>query len=378
MTAWMTDPPTAAHARPQCTRRHSTRRKKKVDNASPRWGGLTCRSRCFRCHRRPWRNCARARRHARTQADADAGAHVEHAQREGGGSARTPSARDHTHPDAKQKSTRFAAMGELTLPPPRWKSHRRPWRHFARACRRARTHADADAGQTSSTAWLRQLEGPTHRRQRTHTLSARDDIHPGAKQKSTTLHRDGGTHVLLALFTLPPPTVAELCPCMQACTHTGMHAHRQTQTPAPTPNTRGGDSVRDRPTDGSTRTPSVHATTFTPAQNKTQHALPRWGDSLDARCVRLAAADRGVTALAHTGMHAHSRTQTPAQKSNTRGEGPSHRHQNTHTLSARDDIHPGAKQKSTRFPTMGGTHLLLALLLKPPPTVAKLRSRTPA
>ena len=53
-----------------------------------------------------------------------------------------------------------------------------------------------------------------------------------------------------------------------------MHAHRQTQTPTSTSNTRDGDSVRD---DGGARTPSVHATTFTPAQNKRQHASPRWG-----------------------------------------------------------------------------------------------------
>ena len=63
-------------------------------------------------------------------------------------------------------------------------------------------------------------EGPTHRRQRTHTLSARDGIHPGAKQYVDTLRCDGGTHKLLAVLDWPPPTVATLRPRTQARTHT--------------------------------------------------------------------------------------------------------------------------------------------------------------
>ncbi len=51
-------------------------------------------------------------------------------------------------------------------------------------------------------------------------------------------------------------------------------------------------------------------------------------------------------------------------------EGPTYRRRRTHALSAGDDIHPGAKQTSTRFAAMEGTHMLLALLFQPPPTVA--------
>jgi hypothetical protein len=47
-----------------------------------------------------------------------------------------------------------------------------------------------------------------------------------------------------------------------ARTHAGMHPQADTGADA------GGDSVRDRPTDGSARMPSVRATVFTPAQNK--------------------------------------------------------------------------------------------------------------
>ena len=67
----------------------------------------------------------------------------------------------------------------------------------------ARTHtqADADASADVKHAWRRLREGPTHRRPRTHTLSAHDGIHPGAKQCVDTLRRDGGgTHMLLAVL----------------------------------------------------------------------------------------------------------------------------------------------------------------------------------
>ena len=64
-------------------------------------------------------------------------------------------------------------------------------------------------------------------------------------------------------------------------------------------------------------TPSVPTTTFNPAQNKSQHASPRWGDSRAARDVSIATADRGGTAPTHAGIHAHRQTQT--HTSNTRG-----------------------------------------------------------
>ncbi len=63
------------------------------------------------------------------------------------------------------------------------------------------TQADADAGTDVKHAWRRLREGPTHRRQHTHALSARDGIHPGAKQYVDTLRHDGwGTHVPLAML----------------------------------------------------------------------------------------------------------------------------------------------------------------------------------
>ncbi len=103
--------------------------------------------------------------------------------------------------------------------------------------------------------------GLNHRRQRTLAISARDGIHPGAKQYVDPLRRDGGeTHLPLAVLLAPPATVAELRPRTQARTHT-----QQTQTPAPTSNTRGSDCMRDRPTDGSAHIPSVRATALTPA-----------------------------------------------------------------------------------------------------------------
>ena len=64
--------------------------------------------------------------------------------------------------------------------------------------------------QTCVAATLR--EGPTRRRQRTHALSARDDIRPGKKTNSNTLRRDEGTHELLAMLLMPPLTVAQLRP----------------------------------------------------------------------------------------------------------------------------------------------------------------------
>ncbi len=96
----------------------------------------------------------------------------------------------------------------------------------------------------------------------------------------------------------------------------GMHAHRQTQaptqTPAQTSKMCGRDSVTDRPTGGSACTPSVHATTFTPEQNKASTRFAGTGDAPGAREVGSATADRGKTASAHAGMHAHRQTDADA------------------------------------------------------------------
>ncbi len=148
--------------------------------------------------------------------------------------------------------------------------------------------------------------------------------------------------------------------------HAGMHAHRQTQTPAPTSNTRGFGSVTDRPTFGSARTPSVRATTFTLPQNKSQHASPRWGDLHSLRRVEVATANRGGTASVrrHARTHADAFVGTDAKHAWRRQrEKAAHAHPQ---CSARNGIHPGAKQKSTRF----ATHEPLAMLDRPPPTVA--------
>ncbi len=81
---------------------------------------------------------------------------------------------------------------------------------YLRSRTQAGTHAqaDTDAGTDVKHAWWRLREATTHRRQRTHALSAHDGIHPGAKKHVDTRRRDEGTHVLLAVFPLPPPTAA--------------------------------------------------------------------------------------------------------------------------------------------------------------------------
>jgi hypothetical protein len=130
------------------------------------------------------------------------------------GSACTPSVRATAFTPAQNNmSTRFAAMGGgggthpplamLESPPPTVAKLR------PRTRARAHTQADADAGADIKHARRRLREGPTNRRQRTHALSARDSIHPGAKQYVNTLLRDGGgTHLTLAVLDRPPPTVA--------------------------------------------------------------------------------------------------------------------------------------------------------------------------
>ena len=94
-----------------------------------------------------------------------------------------------------------------------------------------------------------------------------------------------------------------------------MHAHGKTQTPAPLPNTGGGDSVRDRATDQRTHALSAGEIDIHPAQNKTSTRFTKMGDSREAR----ARARETVTAPAHAAMHAHRQTQTPAPLPNTRG-----------------------------------------------------------
>jgi hypothetical protein len=137
----------------------------------------------------------------------------------------------------------------------------------------------------------------------------------------------------------------------------GTYAHRQTQTSAS--NACGGDSVRDRTTEGGARTPSVRATTFTSAQNKNRLASLRGGDSRGVCDVGLATADSGGTAPAHVGMHARRQTQTPpAPRGKARiiatawwtdptdvGARP--------PSTSGDDVHPGTQKKPTRFAATG-------------------------
>jgi hypothetical protein len=82
-----------------------------------------------------------------------------------------------------------------------------------------------------------------------------------------------GTNALLAMLDRPPPTEDQLRPRTQARTHTQADADE-----TPTSNTRGGDWVRDGPTDGSARTPSVlRATAFIPVQNNTSTRFAAMG-----------------------------------------------------------------------------------------------------
>ncbi len=48
---------------------------------------------------------------------------------------------------------------------------------------------------------LRQREGLTHRRRRTHALSAQPDTRPQRKTKLSPLGCDGETHIPFAVFT---------------------------------------------------------------------------------------------------------------------------------------------------------------------------------
>ena len=83
-------------------------------NTLHRDGGLTSCLPCFRSHRRPLQNCARARKHVRTQAeDADVKHEWWRQRVRPTHQLRRPhnvSARDDIQPSAKQTSTRFAVI----------------------------------------------------------------------------------------------------------------------------------------------------------------------------------------------------------------------------------------------------------------------------
>jgi hypothetical protein len=261
--------------------------------------------------------------HARTKADADADADVKHAwwQRDQPtfGSANTPSVRATTFTPTKNKSQDRPADG---------------------SARRPSLHATALS--------------PTQNKCQ-HTFPPRGDSHSLRRVEVATAGRG---------VTSPAPA--------------GMHAHRQTQTPAQTSNMSGGDSMRDQPTDSGLRTLSVHVTIFTPAQSERQHASPRWGDSQAARRVGLATADCGVTVPAHAGMHAHRETRTPAQTSNMcRSDNMRDRPADggKRTLSAHATTFVRAQNNSHTLRRDGVTHVVLAVLNSPPSTVAQLRPR---
>ena len=142
----------------------------------------------------------------------------------------------------------------------------------------------------------------------------------------------------------PPLTAAALRPRTQARTHTQADADA------------GADVKhawrRLRDADGSACKPSVRATAFILAQNNKYVDTLRHdgGDSLVARDVVPATADRGGTAPAHADTHTRTQrqTQTPVPTLNHTwwrlGEVPTHRRKRTNALSAHDGIHSGAKQ----------------------------------
>ena len=129
------------------------------------------------------------------------------------------------------------------------------------------TQADADVGADVKQAWRRLRERPTHRRQRTHALVRATAFTPAQKQYVNTLRHDGG-----GLTRRSPCWIGHRRP-WRNCARARRHArtHSQTQTPAPTSNTRDGDCVRARPTDGSARRHANRRKTIR------RHALLRWG-----------------------------------------------------------------------------------------------------
>ena len=175
------------------------------------------------------------------------------------------------------------------------------------------THADADAGAAVKPTWRRLLEGPTHRRQRTHALSARDNIHSGEKQNVNTPRQDGGLTIR-----------SRCCSCRRRpwrnCARARRHARAQADADADDDVKHAWRRLREGPTQRwqRTHTLSARATTITPAQNKTIARFAEMGGSPSLRRVGGPTGDRRVTAPAHAGMHAHRQTQTPAPTSNTR------------------------------------------------------------
>jgi hypothetical protein len=174
-------------------------------------------------------------------------------------------------------------MGRLTLPAPCSIRHRRPWRRCVRA-RTSRTKADAD-DDVKYMRW-RQREGPTHQRRRSHVLSARDDSRQGEKQKPTRFAAMGG------LTRSSPCSNGHRRPWCN-CVRTRRYAHTKAEADA------GPDSPA-----------AAHAHPQCPRRQslwrKTKLITLR--DLPSARDVGFATADRGVTAPAHAGMHAHRQT----------------------------------------------------------------------
>ena len=105
-TACATDPPTEAPAQRQRPRRHSTKRKTNVNPLRRDIGGRTRRSPCFRSHRRPWRNCARAHRQKtqRTRVVGDSVRLTRQRRRK-----RPLTARDDVHPHWRKEKTKHAS-----------------------------------------------------------------------------------------------------------------------------------------------------------------------------------------------------------------------------------------------------------------------------
>ncbi len=146
----------------------------------------------------------------------------------------------------------------------------------------------------------------------------------------------------------PPPTVALLRPRTQACTH------RQTQTPAPTSNTRVAATLREGPTRRRQRTHLIARDDIHPGAKQTATRFAAIGDSPAARDVVGATANRGDTTSAHAGRHAQTQTQTDAGVGVKRGmDGDILRDRladgDAHTpLSAQGDTRPPSVKKKSR------------------------------
>ncbi len=179
--------------------------------------------------------------------------------------ARTTSAPATTFTAAQNKSQTASPPqgGGLTGRSPCFCSHRRPWRNCARVHRRVHTKADAANVSQTQVVATAFAAGPPQRR--THNVGARDDIHPAQKKTVKPLRRDKGNSLDARLVFVATADRGGTSPA-----HAGMHAHRQTQTSAPTSKTRGGDIMTDRPADSVARTPSVPTSTLNPTQNKSQ------------------------------------------------------------------------------------------------------------